>query len=564
MPRQIEKYRILVSSPQDCRQERDIVKKTCAGLNNGAASANNIVLEAVLWETHSAPGIGRPQDVIFEHIGEFDLLVGIFWQRFGTPSGKYNSGTEEEIEFAYQKNQAEGKPEIMLYFNQAGPLPSREEDFRQYEQVMKFRSEKEKQQSMLCWTYNGAEEFQELIRKHLESYILKTIRGRKEEPVQQAPLPPPAHKMAQGGAQLENIRFWDGLDFSFPLRSPYHSKRIQNFPTGITEFSCRENMAYLISRLAELRNDQGYWNLDKLDDEFNNIYATTSVLYFFLQFGFPPNDPFLSPAIGYLDKFTEFSADTRAKWFFDIMTERISEAKLISFCKVLEGHQAADPDDPVFYGSFLFYQGSEKTQQNQQRHWQMIHPGGRVFHVCYVSDILLHIPVLFSAARKAALPILAKARAFLETMLAMHSGYFVDRDGKRSPSFSIWAYSLLRPLGATLPADWQQKVERLLSQDLFKKESTLELSFLLMAIMRLTHSQRPSMSPDFFDFISRYVMDLIKFLESEAHSPALNSRDLAAIGRAILYGLKVLDPEAWQVFAHPQLSVALMSRKGEG
>ena len=60
-------------------------------------------LEAVRWESHCNPGVGsNVQSVINEQIGPTDIYVGIMWKRFGTPTGRAGSGTEEEFKAAYR------------------------------------------------------------------------------------------------------------------------------------------------------------------------------------------------------------------------------------------------------------------------------------------------------------------------------------------------------------------------------------------------------------------------------------------------------------------------------
>ncbi|MFO7659441.1 MAG: hypothetical protein R6V77_00850 [Candidatus Cloacimonadaceae bacterium] len=47
-----------------------------------------------------------------------DLVIGAFWTKLGTPTGKAESGTAEEIE----QFRAEGKP-VLLYFSSAPAVP---------------------------------------------------------------------------------------------------------------------------------------------------------------------------------------------------------------------------------------------------------------------------------------------------------------------------------------------------------------------------------------------------------------------------------------------------------
>jgi hypothetical protein len=104
-------YRILVASPSDVDEERDIVSSVIQGWNDLHSSTRKIVLLPLRWETHTAPEYGvRPQEVINKQIvDDCDLLVGIFWTRIGSPTGIADSGTLEEIERVAKS----GKP-VML------------------------------------------------------------------------------------------------------------------------------------------------------------------------------------------------------------------------------------------------------------------------------------------------------------------------------------------------------------------------------------------------------------------------------------------------------------------
>ena len=89
----------------------------------------------VKWETHSTPALGnRPQEIINQQIvNSADLLVGIFWTRIGTQTGKYISGTVEEIEQFINKN----KP-VMLYFSEA-PINPNKIDVEQFTILKSFK-----------------------------------------------------------------------------------------------------------------------------------------------------------------------------------------------------------------------------------------------------------------------------------------------------------------------------------------------------------------------------------------------------------------------------------------
>ncbi|WP_316231071.1 hypothetical protein [Bradyrhizobium sp. SZCCHNR1051] len=113
-------FRILIASPSDVGEEREIAVDTIQAWNDLNSSERQIVLLPLRWETHSSPEFGhRPQEVINRQVVDHcDLLVGIFWTRVGSPTGAADSGTVEEIERVAQQ----GKP-VMLYFSQAKQDP---------------------------------------------------------------------------------------------------------------------------------------------------------------------------------------------------------------------------------------------------------------------------------------------------------------------------------------------------------------------------------------------------------------------------------------------------------
>ncbi len=117
MPKKICKIRIFVASPSDVSEERDIVDRVCKDLNRGIGRHRDILIEVVKWETCVIPAAGRPQQIVFDSIGDdIDVFVAIFWKRFGTPTGVADSGSEEEVRQAFKKWNETGSPRLMFYF----------------------------------------------------------------------------------------------------------------------------------------------------------------------------------------------------------------------------------------------------------------------------------------------------------------------------------------------------------------------------------------------------------------------------------------------------------------
>ncbi len=127
---------IMIASPGDVMNERHIIREVIDDWNAHHARERGVVLLATGWETHSSPDLsGRAQQLINDRILlHSDLVVGVFWTRIGSPTGKSISGTVEEI----QKHHGAGKP-VMLYFSKAS-VPMDQIDHEHLDKIAAFKA----------------------------------------------------------------------------------------------------------------------------------------------------------------------------------------------------------------------------------------------------------------------------------------------------------------------------------------------------------------------------------------------------------------------------------------
>lgn len=158
-------FKVFIASPSDVPKERAIIRTVLNRWNEINSERYKIVLYPVGWDTHSSPEIGdHPQKIINKRIlKDCDLLIGVFWTRFGTPTEEYGSGTEEEIE----EHIKTGKP-TMLYFSTQPVVPD-SLDTEQYEKVKEFK-EKCKTRG-IYEEYSTMEEFQNKLSEHIQMKI---------------------------------------------------------------------------------------------------------------------------------------------------------------------------------------------------------------------------------------------------------------------------------------------------------------------------------------------------------------------------------------------------------
>jgi hypothetical protein len=165
--------RVVVASPSDVPSERDAVSEIVEELNRGIARDKKLRIDLYCWETDAHPGfhVDGPQGLIDNvlRIQDCDLLIGIFWKKFGTPTKDAGSGTEHEFRVAYEAWKKHRKPQIMVYFNQRAYTPKDKAEADQWGLVLNFK-ENYPQQG-LWWPYRGRENFQTLLRQHLSFFV---------------------------------------------------------------------------------------------------------------------------------------------------------------------------------------------------------------------------------------------------------------------------------------------------------------------------------------------------------------------------------------------------------
>ncbi len=174
MPYTANVYNVVIASPGDVAKERDVVRAVVNEWNVVHSSDRETVLMPLGWETHATPEMGdRPQAIINKQIlKDADILVAVFWTRIGSPTGKYDSGTIEEIE----EHIGAGKP-AMIYFSSA-PVRPESVDQEQYAALRKFKAEC--QSRGLYESYESISEFREKVTRHIAQTVIKLISGNED------------------------------------------------------------------------------------------------------------------------------------------------------------------------------------------------------------------------------------------------------------------------------------------------------------------------------------------------------------------------------------------------
>ena len=170
----LRRIKLFIASPNDVINEREKFRKVIDRVNRIKAETNGFYFKAVGWED-TLPGKGRPQEKINEDINKSDIIVMLLWKRWGTPTGKYSSGFEEEFEIAKKQ----GK-DIWFYFREIsdGTSDNRND---QIEKVLKFRNKIESEKEYLFKPYIDENDWTEQFFDHLcfwlDDQILENVHS---------------------------------------------------------------------------------------------------------------------------------------------------------------------------------------------------------------------------------------------------------------------------------------------------------------------------------------------------------------------------------------------------
>jgi hypothetical protein len=171
MAKRLLTYRCLIISPSDVPEERDAVEEIVQQWNASAGRHLDVRVEAVRWETHAAPEMGRhPQEILDRQVVEdCDLAVAIFWTRLGSATPDHASGSVAEIERLLKKG-----ARVMVYFSEK-PLPSDVD----LEQVRRLRELRQRYQSEgILGSFHSTDKLRQIVSAHL-TMTLGELAGKE-------------------------------------------------------------------------------------------------------------------------------------------------------------------------------------------------------------------------------------------------------------------------------------------------------------------------------------------------------------------------------------------------
>ncbi|MCW1963051.1 hypothetical protein [Chryseobacterium viscerum] len=174
--------RIFLASPGDVSAEREMIFGLKDDLDELIGKDKDLKFEIVNWERNTYPGKGEDaQDVINKQINdEYDIFLGIFWQRFGTPTNRFESGTLEEYERAKIKFDRDSEnTHILMYFkNQEVNMYNL--DLEQFKKVKEFKSRIANEDGVYYSMFEKTEDLKKTLQLNLANLIRDKFSKEKK------------------------------------------------------------------------------------------------------------------------------------------------------------------------------------------------------------------------------------------------------------------------------------------------------------------------------------------------------------------------------------------------
>lgn len=179
-------FKIFLASPGDTNAERLAAEEVIDEINKASGSRDNFRLELLKWEDDTYPSIGEDgQDAINKQIGgDYQIFLGIMWKKFGTPTKRAGSGTEEEFELAYDRFTKKKDIQIMFYFNTC-PIPQ-DADLTQFQKVKDFKRKIE-ELGVYHKPFDSKNDFEKRLRINLTQYVKDVLITESKEVAKSEP-----------------------------------------------------------------------------------------------------------------------------------------------------------------------------------------------------------------------------------------------------------------------------------------------------------------------------------------------------------------------------------------
>lgn len=198
-------FNVMLSSPSDVRDENAIMREAILDWNTQNSASLKTVLIPISWDKNVTPMMGdRPQSIINNQITEkCDILIAIFWHRIGTPTGKEDSGTIEEIKEVMKQSK-----HTVVFFSKRD-LPHDHDTLQRKKLII---LEKELKQKGIIGEYNSIDEFKNKFTRMLTPMVNNMLTPMVNNLEQNNQNMPMARRKNRYLEKIEEAGFFDVMN----------------------------------------------------------------------------------------------------------------------------------------------------------------------------------------------------------------------------------------------------------------------------------------------------------------------------------------------------------------
>jgi hypothetical protein len=177
MGSQKEHKKVFIAYIADVGEEVKALEKAIDDLNK-EFDRTQFQFDRKTW-LDATSGLGRPQERINEElVRECDIFIGVIWKKWGTSTGEYSCGFEEEFNIVLERWRQTQIPEVWIYIKNVDEAALLEEEQGGYQKVKKY-IEKIKNVG-LYKPFNEKESLVADARNQLTKYLLGLIQPKLE------------------------------------------------------------------------------------------------------------------------------------------------------------------------------------------------------------------------------------------------------------------------------------------------------------------------------------------------------------------------------------------------
>jgi hypothetical protein len=185
MARRVTQLTIFFSGTSETEAERAALREVVRELNRMMEKTHTVLLKVVSYPEDFRPGVNEDvqTEVNRQVQDQYDIYIGVLGAKFGTPTSRAGSGTEEEFNLALSRFLHDTTSvRVLFYFKRASmdPLSIVPEELKK---VHEFRS-RLPQQGVLYRDSNDTAGFVGMVKEHIWNLIIDEWVGDTWKPVE--------------------------------------------------------------------------------------------------------------------------------------------------------------------------------------------------------------------------------------------------------------------------------------------------------------------------------------------------------------------------------------------